>query len=300
MLVPMLQASNGQGVAMTQSDKVEYGYGEAINISFTLENTSDSAFILNGSSNCQAQFVFDGLDSANHTVCLLDSIDIEFLPGSQRTWRWLIEPNVLGLPDSSGVHTIIGYYPGSAYADTIQVVAPAYLGGRLSVAFDADFPADTVEAIKADLGVTVIESWQFGLGEVNEIWEIEGQTLSDVLRLYGSHPVFRRIEIHRNIQYNRIVDLEDEEILHRFGIESTLYPNPVSGNARIQLRTDAPQLVRLSLYDVLGRQKGLIYEGYITTNDEFVLNSAGLASGVYWYRIETALGVLSKMFVVNN
>ncbi len=121
-----LQESRGQGLARIESSKSEYAYGEAIHFSFTIENTSDSIFILKGSSNCQAQYFFDTFNSVENTVCLLDSIDIQFSPGSFRTWNWVIEPRVLGLPDSTGMHTIIGYYPGTEYADSIQVMAPMY------------------------------------------------------------------------------------------------------------------------------------------------------------------------------
>ncbi len=148
------------------------------------------------------------------------------------------------------------------------------------------------------MNVTIIDSWKSGQDVVSEIWEIEGQTLNDAVNTYESHPVFRWIEVYRNIQYASIVELESEQKTDRYLIESNIYPNPFKSRARIQLRVTSPQKISVTLYDLLGRKKGVLYDGFVTTSKEIMVPGEDLSSGVYWYRIESAHGVWDKLFVI--
>ena len=65
------------------------------------------------------------------------------------------------------------------------------------------------------------------------------------------------------------------------------YPNPFNPTTRFILRVDQPQDVRLSVYDVWGREVQRIHEGILTTGTHpFTFYARGLPSGTYLIRAQ--------------
>jgi len=85
------------------------------------------------------------------------------------------------------------------------------------------------------------------------------------------------------------------------------YPNPVNlahANSRstiIQYSVNTPQNVQLSLYDILGRRITVIDEGFRSTGTQRIyFDASNLATGVYFYRLETRYAVqVKKLFIVD-
>lgn len=276
------QYSSAQGVATLESNKTEYEYGESIEISFTIENPSQTTFSLEGSSNCQAQFRFNDFDSGANTICLTDLIDVVFSPGGFRTWRWVIEPQKLGLPDTSGTHTIVGYY--RPYSDTLQITAPKFIGGRLDVYVNAGASADTLDAIKSALNADVIWVFPRPDGSTQEEWRIEGVTVDDAIATYGNNPVFQLMEANRLVDTLTITSTQKEVPL-RIELDSEVYPNPFQDSAKLRISGRYDERVQVTVYDLLGRQRMVLYEGYLTGVNEFAIGGASLPPGVYFYKI---------------
>jgi hypothetical protein len=64
------------------------------------------------------------------------------------------------------------------------------------------------------------------------------------------------------------------------------YPNPFNPSTKIRFQTPSFELVSLKVYDVLGREvKALVNESLQPGSYETTFDGAGLASGVYLYRL---------------
>jgi photosystem II stability/assembly factor-like uncharacterized protein len=75
------------------------------------------------------------------------------------------------------------------------------------------------------------------------------------------------------------------------------YPNPFNGEAKIGFRVSGlgSSWVRLVVYDLLGREVAVLVDGTISPgNHETTWNAAGFSSGVYYYRLTTNQGVITK------
>ncbi len=77
------------------------------------------------------------------------------------------------------------------------------------------------------------------------------------------------------------------------------YPNPVQSGTTIPYALHEAGLVKLAVYDLLGREVATLVDevkeaGYY----EAVLNAAGMTSGLYVYRLTTGLHTLTGQFVV--
>ena len=72
-------------------------------------------------------------------------------------------------------------------------------------------------------------------------------------------------------------------------IEPTLYPNPFNNTATLTFVIENSGMVRLELYDVLGRRVTTFLDGYQEAGPQRVLiDGTDLASGVYFARLNTA------------
>ena len=83
------------------------------------------------------------------------------------------------------------------------------------------------------------------------------------------------------------------------------YPNPVqlsAGSATatvIQYELNTPQRVRLAVYDILGRRIAVLDQGFRAAQTHRVFFDASrLATGMYFYRLETAAGVQVRQLSV--
>ena len=63
-------------------------------------------------------------------------------------------------------------------------------------------------------------------------------------------------------------------------------PNPVRGRTRLWLTVPAPERVRATVYDALGRVVAVAFDGDAAGRTEIAVDGAGLAPGVYSVRVE--------------
>ncbi|HEX8385454.1 MAG TPA: T9SS type A sorting domain-containing protein, partial [Rubricoccaceae bacterium] len=62
-------------------------------------------------------------------------------------------------------------------------------------------------------------------------------------------------------------------------------PNPATSGARFALTVDRAQRVRADLFDALGRQVAQVFDGAVEDERDLVLDTRGLAPGVYVLRV---------------
>ncbi|MBK8127570.1 MAG: T9SS type A sorting domain-containing protein [bacterium] len=86
---------------------------------------------------------------------------------------------------------------------------------------------------------------------------------------------------------------EDEHDSKAFGLPTEYaleqnYPNPFNAQTTIRFALPAASTVRLAIYDLAGREAAQLVNGTLNAGTHSVsFDAAGLASGVYFYRIET-------------
>ena len=85
-------------------------------------------------------------------------------------------------------------------------------------------------------------------------------------------------------------------------VVSAAYPNPFVSQARFDVILDRAEVVRVEVFDLLGRRIALLHEGQLSaqTQHDFELNGRDWVSGVYLYRVtgetfvETRRVILAK------
>ncbi len=77
------------------------------------------------------------------------------------------------------------------------------------------------------------------------------------------------------------------------------YPNPFNPSTTVACSLPQAQQVRLSVYDVLGREVRRLVDGdQAAGRHEVVFDASTLPSGTYFYRIETPSGVQTRKLVL--
>jgi photosystem II stability/assembly factor-like uncharacterized protein len=77
------------------------------------------------------------------------------------------------------------------------------------------------------------------------------------------------------------------------------YPNPFNSRTTISFSLNEPSLVTITLYDILGRERGTLLSQTMTMgNHALLLNSSDLTSGVYFYRMRVGNFAETKKLVL--
>jgi hypothetical protein len=77
------------------------------------------------------------------------------------------------------------------------------------------------------------------------------------------------------------------------------YPNPFNASSMIRFTLSEPQMVNLTIYDLLGQKVVTLLEEYRQPGVHTVnVDASGLSSGVYFYRLQAGDGVETKRMVL--
>jgi len=78
------------------------------------------------------------------------------------------------------------------------------------------------------------------------------------------------------------------------------YPNPFNPTTTIEFSIPKKTIVKLRIFDVLGREIALLFEENKTPgNYKYKFNRGSLPSGIYFYRLETEYGTqIKKMLII--
>jgi hypothetical protein len=86
----------------------------------------------------------------------------------------------------------------------------------------------------------------------------------------------------------------------RFGLSQN-YPNPFNPDTKIHYELKSHGQVRLSVYDLMGREVAVLVEGIQNAGSYTVtFSGAGLHSGIYFYRLQTTKEVITKKMVLTK
>lgn len=98
-----------------------------------------------------------------------------------------------------------------------------------------------------------------------------------------------------------VTDIEENTIHNKNGDFqlSEIYPNPFNSVSTIIFTLDKPQDVKLTVYDLLGRQIEVLIDQYMQSGmHRVVLDASSLTSGVYFYRLRVGDAVETKRMVL--
>ncbi len=91
---------------------------------------------------------------------------------------------------------------------------------------------------------------------------------------------------------------ETAELPEGFSLQQN-YPNPFNPSTSISFDLPAASAVRLSVFDVLGREVAVLVSGKMTAGNHAVsFDATGMQSGMYIYRLETANQTMTKSMVL--
>jgi hypothetical protein len=297
--------AQGQMEARLETDKAEYAYGEPIVIRYTLTNNTDSLVTLLASSSCQGILRFDDFVSTENATCTADDLFIYFPPGgSNRTWTWIIDPKTIGLPKQGGTQKIIAQWDfRGRYADSLTVEAPQYRGGILHVEFASDAPADSLNAMRNLLQATVLESRSSPFDQITwEQWEIEGITLEDATSRFESASFLRTVFPYRTLSFDSVVGVEQNATRRSTLTTSYPHPNPFTDRASFTFQPATAGPVWAVLYDLLGRERGVLFDGYLPAGavQDVTIEAGDLPAGVYVYRVKAGSGLIAGKVVLTR
>lgn len=130
------------------------------------------------------------------------------------------------------------------------------------------------------------------LNGASTVWAQEGaSTIGNVVVSFlDSRPSDRLVvaATHANGVYSAdiVSDVEEDGgIPAAFALHQN-YPNPFNPSTKIGFGVSRPGFVSLNVYDILGREVATLVQGHLKAGSyEATLHAAGLASGVYFYRL---------------
>ncbi|MEJ2615335.1 MAG: T9SS type A sorting domain-containing protein [Ignavibacteriaceae bacterium] len=108
-------------------------------------------------------------------------------------------------------------------------------------------------------------------------------------------------DIQANVQNIDSINFNKETFLV-FPAEDALldnYPNPFNSRTRITYKLAAYHKVKLTIYDILGREVKVLVDRYEDRGTyEVDFNASGLASGIYIYRLDAFDTIVKKMILL--
>lgn len=273
----------GQQLTLTlATDKPSYEYGEIIEVRSEVKNESDTSYLYIGSSSCFAMLnQFD--DVVFQPICTVDEAHITLHPGDVRQDIWRLDPSNLGLPNSTGLHTI--HVSSEGLTDSVQIYAPKYYGGVITIGFVDSVTESEIQALADSLNRIGILGW----GSGSEIWQISGVAIDSLAEAMRGDPRLTGIEPYRDYPFNlwQIVtssipgiSSSDVMLLHQN------FPNPFRASTTIEYVVGRASNVRLEVFDAMGRRVTSLVNGWQLAGTYHVdVSATGLTSGVYLYRL---------------
>jgi hypothetical protein len=117
----------------------------------------------------------------------------------------------------------------------------------------------------------------------NHVWYKSNYTTGDTIAITYDAPLQEGVD--EFTFQNTIAGIEDKIFSETFLLNQN-YPNPFNPSTTIQFTLPEKSLVQLNIYNILGQKINTLINNEMDSGQHSVLfNGAGLASGVYFYRI---------------
>lgn len=152
------------------------------------------------------------------------------------------------------------------------------------------------------LGSIIRISWAFPPEITGRLQDVVLGSLIDVnMTGQDSFEVANPISFDRlkmTINFNNVVSgIEEVNIIPTSYSLQQNYPNPFNPSTKISYVLPESGNIRLSVYNLLGQEIAILYEGYHNAGKySKFFDASGLSSGIYIYKLETSkLSLVNKM-----
>jgi len=101
---------------------------------------------------------------------------------------------------------------------------------------------------------------------------------------------------YKTVSYSKKQLANHEGIPYLNNIESSLiaYPSPASSEITIEFNTPSAQQLKISLYDMAGREVSLVADKLFQGEQTVTLNTSNIAKGMYMLNLQSADGTVSR------
>lgn len=288
-----------QVVTEATSNKTVYEYGEIMEVSLKVTNTSDEPFAYRGSSTGKHYvYSFSGFDTSPR-YWLTDEVRDTLWKNQSIEITWQIEPKFTSFPTFTGEQTVKMHIWGAS--DSVKFQAQQYVGGDVFVYFDRDV-VDTTEARNyADsLRIEVYEEYYGNkVYHPGYFWKVDSMLVDTLIHELLLDEKVLEAEIRgrygiRSVDYVR-TSIEEQDLERQDFSLSQNYPNPFNPETKIEFTLPRSGYIELTVFDLMGRKVRTLIERTMASGDHTVnFNSEELPSGTYIYRLKTSSGVITK------
>ncbi|MDX1430078.1 MAG: T9SS type A sorting domain-containing protein, partial [Rhodothermales bacterium] len=185
-------------------------------------------------------------------------------------------------PHAVGTFTIDG-----AYHQTTSGALAIELGGQSESDYDRLVAADSA-VIDGRLSVRRVGGFAPRVGDVFEILQAEklvGEFASIEITGFKADVVYNEASVQLHITSGVSIEPSEKPTQH-FSLHQN-FPNPFNPVTTIAFDLPERSTVRLSLYDILGREVRVLDAGDRSAGrHQIILDAHGLPSGSYYYRID--------------
>ncbi len=288
-----------QIVTEATSNKSEYVYGELMEVTLKITNTSDEPFDYRGPSTGLSYVEsFSGIDTSPRGWTLDEQRDTLW-EGQSIEVIWQIIPAFTSFPTFTGEQTVEMQIWG--VTDSVKFNAQQYIGGMIDVYFDRDI-VDSTEAVQyADsLNIKIIEECKgYSPRHPRYCWETDTMLVDTLIANLLLDEKIISAEIENRFQIESINYIRTST--EGFGLEpsefslSQNYPNPFNPETTIEFTLEEASFVELSVYDLMGRKViEFVSKRYSQGEYSVLFDARNLSSGTYIYKLTTEKGTISK------
>jgi hypothetical protein len=117
---------------------------------------------------------------------------------------------------------------------------------------------------------------------------------------YGSYAYrLKQIDTDGKFEYSKVIEVDAGRVPDGFVLEQN-YPNPFNPATTIKFAVAETQKAELKVFDILGNEVVTLFNDLAEGNRvyEFEFNSEGMASGIYFYRLEAGNKIENKKMLL--
>lgn len=285
-----------QGVFTMSTNKMNYNYGEIIEVKVSIYNNTDSTLIFHPECGypIRVRVKAKGIYIKEY-ASLADGCERWLKKGEKETWTFQINPAMLGFPFHDGEQTIYG--SGYNHRDSLKVAAPRYKGGTIEVAFNYINEKAKRDKLYSDLNASLIKSDTIkNVQKATELWSIKGKNIDSLVNALNNVWYFNNsLDTYRwyDTGIRTVTSISNNESLPDKFMLSNNYPNPFNPETVISYQLAAGSHVLLKVFDVLGREITTLVNEFkspgtysVVFNTGHLERSREMTSGIYFYRLQ--------------
>lgn len=158
-----------------------------------------------------------------------------------------------------------------------------------------------------DLGTTIADADQWladhgGVGSGQRQWD-GGEVLKNTLDAFNNGDIGPG-HCDDNLNVNDVADANATSVFNEepqaFSLDGA-YPNPFTAQTTLRFQMDTAASVRLSVYDVMGREVAVLVDEALPAGEhQIAFDAHALASGTYLYRLVTPEGIITKRMMLTR